>query len=656
MQKQCYCEQQNSLDSFICIICKSQNHWPCYDYQITDKQPLQQKCLDCIFQASNPFKQIEHYVRFNNKNNKIFKIGNTVKEQSFSFTFEVNKYFDEIKKNNIILSIFCIKIKEPKQLFAWPSNNIEICINEKHQIKYDENDFAHVSFAQIVAGQNHIQLIFKDKNEFNSLFGIVLIKKIEWHQIKQKIMDADKDQIEQIITSQKMFYFNKINKPIENQETLNDVYINSDVSINLIDPLTYQQLQIPVRGKNCQHLNCFDLNSFLIFYSQSIKSRWACPYCHLTTTIDQLQIDYVQLRLLQDIKIDHPNIYYEFQRVNINEKFQYQIYPELQNKEIKSKQLLLNSPNLSQLIKINKKAFSCENNQIIIDLFELQKRNNYTSSYITLKSARKLIHKIKQKDLLKNINRNSTELVNYFCNLFDLKNYDTMTIFDNQIDLQFLQSQQDFELICKVFYEKTLSGLFIHFIRQANSSIKILSQAILSLCFQFKLKLKSIYQKKMLELFLAASYDKNERTSLGQNFKRICSFCKVNSDDYLNHIIQLSQNFKTIFFNFNNSGFFIVRNCINLSHIFEQDFNYNKTKDEQNIYDTTIKTIKEIYSIQMIKENSFVVDILSLILYLLYKKENKLYENIFNEFNDYNLGNVKNKFKNLQYQNDFCYL
>ena len=52
--------------------------------------------------------------------------------------------------------------------------------------------------------------------------------------------------------------------------------------------------------------------------------------------------------------------------------------------------------------------------------------------------------------------------------------------------------------------------------------------------------MKSNYQKKMLELFLAASYDKNERTSLGYNFKVICNLCKISSDEYTNHIIYLS--------------------------------------------------------------------------------------------------------------------
>ncbi|CAD8191555.1 unnamed protein product [Paramecium octaurelia] len=656
MYKQCYCEQQNSLDSFSCITCKRQNHWPCYDYQITDKQPLEQRCLDCIFQASNPFKQIEHYVRFNNKKNKIFQIGKTVQEQQFSFTFEVTKYYEDIKKNQIILSIFCIKMKDQKQLFVWPSNNIEILVNERYQIKYHETDFAYVPPNNIVNGQNRIQLIFKDKNEYNSLFGILLVKNIEWQEVKQQIMDADKDQIEQIITQQKVFYFDKINKPDENSEESIDVQVQSNLSINLLDPFTTQQLQLPARGKNCQHVNCFDLNTFLIFNSQPNKSRWTCPYCNLTTTFDQIQIDYLQVRLLQDIKIDHPNIYYKIQRVSLNQLFQYQINPKLQKKQMQKKQQILNSQNLTQLIKINNKALEFENNQIQFEIVELQKRNNYTSAYITFKSAKKLIQKIKQKELLKhNIVKDASELAKYFCNLFDLKYYDKFSVFDSQVDLQFLESQQDFELICKAIYENTVSGLFIYFIRFIAPSLKIFAQAIMQFSFYLKLSFKSNYQKKMLELLLAASYDKNEKYSQGYNFKVICSLCKVTNDEYINHIIYLSQKIGTIFYNLNASSLFIVRNCINLSHMFDQDFIYNKLRDDQDIYESSIETIKEIYSIQILKENPNVSEILALILYILYKKD-KIYENIWNQFNEYNLGNVKKKFKNLEYKNDFCYL
>ena len=37
------------------------------------------------------------------------------------------------------------------------------------------------------------------------------------------------------------------------------------------------RMAIPVRGINCDHLQCFDLESYLIMNQQS--SVWKCPFC-----------------------------------------------------------------------------------------------------------------------------------------------------------------------------------------------------------------------------------------------------------------------------------------------------------------------------------------------------------------------------------------
>lgn len=60
------------------------------------------------------------------------------------FTFDVNQYFEELKKRTIILSIFCTKLKDAKKLYEWPSKNIYVEFNGLHHIQYDPNDYAYM--------------------------------------------------------------------------------------------------------------------------------------------------------------------------------------------------------------------------------------------------------------------------------------------------------------------------------------------------------------------------------------------------------------------------------------------------------------------------------------------------------------------------------
>lgn len=57
----------------------------------------------------------------------------------------------------------------------------------------------------------------------------------------------------------------------------------------LMDPISKQRINIPVRGQNCNHVECFDKDSFL--RSNRRKLEWACPICSQKIKEDQLIVD-----------------------------------------------------------------------------------------------------------------------------------------------------------------------------------------------------------------------------------------------------------------------------------------------------------------------------------------------------------------------------
>ena len=58
-------------------------------------------------------------------------------------------------------------------------------------------------------------------------------------------------------------------------------------SLSLTDPMTILPIDIPVRGEICQHLNCFDLSTFVTMNAQN--KRWKCPSCNKRTSF--LKVD-----------------------------------------------------------------------------------------------------------------------------------------------------------------------------------------------------------------------------------------------------------------------------------------------------------------------------------------------------------------------------
>ena len=83
------------------------------------------------------------------------------------------------------------------------------------------------------------------------------------------------------------------------QEDDDDLVIaDSIVSIDLVDPFMSTLWVTPVRGKSCQHRECFDLEAFLLSRTARVKGssmtnpdQWKCPICRKDARPQSLIID-----------------------------------------------------------------------------------------------------------------------------------------------------------------------------------------------------------------------------------------------------------------------------------------------------------------------------------------------------------------------------
>lgn len=61
------------------------------------------------------------------------------------------------------------------------------------------------------------------------------------------------------------------------------------IAFNLKDPLSHCQIDTPVRGINCDHLECIDFTTYLRYANES--GIWQCPICSQSLLLDEIRVD-----------------------------------------------------------------------------------------------------------------------------------------------------------------------------------------------------------------------------------------------------------------------------------------------------------------------------------------------------------------------------
>ncbi|BHF83531.1 hypothetical protein SprV_0902667400 [Sparganum proliferum] len=87
-----------------------------------------------------------------------------------------------------------------------------------------------------------------------------------------------------------------------------DLQSDGWIPVSLLCPLALTRIEIPVRSVNCDHLQCFDLSSYLTINKR--RPRWSCPVCSSPAPFRDLRRDdfFVQLMTdpsLKDAKMVH---------------------------------------------------------------------------------------------------------------------------------------------------------------------------------------------------------------------------------------------------------------------------------------------------------------------------------------------------------------
>uniref|UniRef100_A0A3P8VKV3 Zinc finger, MIZ-type containing 2 n=1 Tax=Cynoglossus semilaevis TaxID=244447 RepID=A0A3P8VKV3_CYNSE len=68
------------------------------------------------------------------------------------------------------------------------------------------------------------------------------------------------------------------------------------IKVSLKCPITFRRIQLPARGFDCRHIQCFDLESYLQLNCE--RGTWRCPVCNKTAVLEGLEVDQYMLGIL----------------------------------------------------------------------------------------------------------------------------------------------------------------------------------------------------------------------------------------------------------------------------------------------------------------------------------------------------------------------
>ncbi|XP_062319394.1 zinc finger MIZ domain-containing protein 1a isoform X4 [Osmerus eperlanus] len=90
------------------------------------------------------------------------------------------------------------------------------------------------------------------------------------------------------------------------------------IKVSLKCPITFRRIQLPARGHDCKHVQCFDLESYLQLNCE--RGTWRCPVCNKTALLEGLEVDQYMWGILNAIQkyVSMLNPHSEFEEVTID--------------------------------------------------------------------------------------------------------------------------------------------------------------------------------------------------------------------------------------------------------------------------------------------------------------------------------------------------
>ena len=262
-----------------------------------------------------PGKGLER-VEFTLSKDDLDKISTSAKDELTGLP--VNHYFDGSHRYRVRL---CTKsqretaVKEGDWVVSpsfWPSefyssiNGKPLVLGRKTNFRYDLP--ADIS-RHVIEGKNTLSISFPDRGQnvdrHKTYFIAVEVVVTHRHEtVRSLVLSCGHHPAAET--------FNEVARRLSGEGSEEIIVENKTLTIATTDPFTSVIFDIPVRGRDCRHLECFDLDVWLSTregkpsnikgQEPSLVDKWSCPICGLDARPSNLRVDdfmsYVRRELL----------------------------------------------------------------------------------------------------------------------------------------------------------------------------------------------------------------------------------------------------------------------------------------------------------------------------------------------------------------------
>ena len=266
--KGCICGNEVQNQGIICSRCGISQHRACMGKAII---MAEFECPMCQLRFMEPFEQVVDVLL---PPKLTSSLGSGVQHQQFQFTSEQHRRLQEPGRRRLI-QFRCIRLDEEGFTYHWPPE-CTVLLNGKSLFSFSppsasssrtRKDTA-LTITALSVGSNQA-MVMRQLDEDQYVFAMFLVDVLT------------PDAVCKVMSAKHTLSIEEGKAFVSRRTKAGDEVEARVCKTSLRCPLTRLLPDLPVRGINCQHMQCFDLRSFVILQEKAKVNRWHCPICGL---------------------------------------------------------------------------------------------------------------------------------------------------------------------------------------------------------------------------------------------------------------------------------------------------------------------------------------------------------------------------------------
>jgi len=185
-----------------------------------------------------------------------------------------------------------LRVDQAKVCHVWPRtmtfsvNNKEVFTVQPPEEGHKRRDIPQEVSSHFTAGLNLVSVKLSDSQPETLFFVLALTGAREVKELAAKVERASLPKAQ----ARMQDLFAKLQGQGSAEE---DIVCLTTNKLKLVCPITMGKVEEPVRGEQCQHLQCFSLDAYLSsnLKMNAFNNRWMCPVCSLIIRPADLRVD-----------------------------------------------------------------------------------------------------------------------------------------------------------------------------------------------------------------------------------------------------------------------------------------------------------------------------------------------------------------------------